>query len=309
VKKIIVHNPCNEHTKNYRNYNNFWDKLTLELRKKYDVIENRYYEFANSKPYQIKLLKGLCNNFSIQECDYVIEFVDSGDFYILSVSDRLSVTILDEQNNPHLKKVLLSQFNYESLKHHTKENILKYHPWIYFPQNVLDYEYFYKKRLNINTKIDKMFFRGTTTYRPITEFFDKKLIDGFNSIPNYLDELIKYKMGLSIAGVGELCYRDIEYMCIGIPFIRFEYLGLLNPKLIPNYHYISVGRPDDIPKHNGLSTDRLGLYEHAKMIEKKFLEVKDDFDFLNFVSNNSREYYETYLSENNVKYTLELLEL
>jgi hypothetical protein len=93
-------------------------------------------------------------------------------------------------------------------------------------------------------------------------------------------------------------------MAIGVPFIRFEYTTNLNPKLIPNYHYISIDRPSD------LVIDRLGNETHAAMIEKRFLEVKDDKEFLSFISKNAKEYYDTYLSRyNNVKHTLNLLEL
>ena len=310
MEKIIIHNPCNEYTRRYRNYNLFWDELTDELKKTYDVEENRYFEYANSKSFPVKLSKGISNNFALHECEFVIEFKNSGEFYVLSASDRLSTAMLNEQNNPYLKKVLISQFNYDYIKHHVKSNIEKYHPWIYFPQNVFDYESYYQKRKNSEDLIDKMYFRGTTSQRPILDYFDKNLVEGFNPITNYFDDMIKYRIGLSIAGVGELCYRDIECMCLGIPIIRFEYLSKLNPNLIPNYHYISVDRPDDIPTHNSLSTDRLGLEHHAKMIEQKFLEVKDNKEFLDFISKNAREYYETYLSnKNRIKHTLNLLEL
>ena len=309
MRKIIVHNPCNEHTRYYRNYNLFWDKLTEKLKEHFLVKENRYFQLANSQPYHVKLKNGTSNNFSLNECEYVIEFDDTGEFYVLSVSDRLSNAILTEHKNPFLKKVLVSQFNYDYLKHHVGEDINKYSSWIYFPQNVFDYESFYQKRKTIDSFIDKMYFRGTLNSRPIMKYFDKKYVEGFNPIGNYFDDLIKYKIGLSIAGVGEICYRDIEYMCLGIPLIRFEYLSELNPKLIPNYHYISVDRPNDIPKHNNLSTDRLGLEKHVKMIEDRFLEVKDDLELLKFISKNARDYYTTYLNENNVNYTIKMLSI
>jgi hypothetical protein len=308
-RKIIVHNPCNEHTRYYRNYNLFWDKLTEDLKKYFNVTENRFYEFANSNMFDVKLKKGKSPFFALHECEYVIEFEDTGDFYILSVSDRLSAAMLNERNNPHLKKVLVSQFNYDYLKSHVGNSIQKYSPWIYFPQEVFDYEEYHQKRKNVTSFIDKMYFRGTLSERPITNFLDKKYVEGFNPIKNYFEDLIKYKIGLSIAGVGELCYRDIEYMCLGIPFIRFEYLSELNPKLIPNFHYIAVERPSDIPTHNGLSTDRLGIEKHAKMLEKRFLEVKDDTNFLSFISKNARQYYDTYLNHNNINHTMNLLSI
>jgi hypothetical protein len=54
--------------------------------------------------------------------------------------------------------------------------------------------------------------------------------------------------------------------------------------------------------------DRLGGKEHAELIEQRFLEVKDDTEFLEFISKNGREYYNTYLNkDNNVYHTLNLL--
>ena len=311
MRKIIVHNPCNEHTRYFRNYNLFWDDLTDELKKRYEVIENRYYEFANQNRFQVDLKSQTCakGDFLLLECEYVIEMEDTGEFYVMCVSDNLTHATLNEKTNPNLKKVLISQFNrQEIISHVGKGNEDKYFPWIYFPCTIDDLEFFYEKRNLNNEFIDKMYFRGTSiSDRPLVTFIDEKYLNGYDPIggpSKYFDDLIKYKIGLSVSGRGELCYRDIEYMALGVPFIRFEYISELNPKLIPNFHYISVDRPIELVK------DRLGNFEHAKMIEKRFLEVKDDKEFLNFISNNAREYYITYLNrENNVNHTLNLLGL
>lgn len=311
MRKIIVHNPCNEHTRYFRNYNLFWDDLTDELKKRYDVTENRYYELANQQRFEVTLKNQTCpkGDFLLLECEYVIEFEDTGEFYVMCVSDDLSHATLNEKSNPLLKKVLISQFNRsEIISHVGTVNEDKYSPWIYFPCTVDDLEIHYNIRKTMNEYIDKMYFRGTSIAdRPIVTYIDQTYLNGYHPIGNpatYFNDLINYKIGLSIAGRGELCYRDIEYMALGVPFLRFEYISELNPKLIPNFHYISVDRPEDLVK------DRLGNFEHAKMIEKRFLEVKDDKEFLDFISKNARDYYTTYLNrENNVKHTLNLLGL
>ena len=33
--RLRIHNPCNEQTRYYRNYNLFWDELTDKLKEKY----------------------------------------------------------------------------------------------------------------------------------------------------------------------------------------------------------------------------------------------------------------------------------
>ena len=45
------------------------------------------------------------------------------------------------------------------------------------------------------------------------------------------------------------------------------------------------------------------------MIEDRFLEVKDDLELLKFISKNARDYYTTYLNENNVNYTIKMLSI
>lgn len=311
MRKIIVHNPCNEHTRYYRYYNLFWDDLTEELKKKYYVTENRYYEFANQQRFKVNLKNQTCGDdeFLLLECEYVIEFEDTGEFYIMSVSDSLTHAILNEKSNPLLKKVLISQFNRQEIMSHVGDTFIeKYSPWIYFPSSTNNLENYYEKRKTIDNFIDKMYFRGTSiSDRPIITHIDKNYITDYHPIGDqseYFDDLINYKIGLSVAGRGELCYRDIEYMALGIPFLRFEYISELNPNLIPNFHYISIDRPDN------LLIDRLGDFSHAKLIEKKFLEIKDDVDFLNFISKNAKNYFDMYLkTDNNVKYTLNLLKI
>jgi hypothetical protein len=311
MRKIIIHNPCNEHTRYFRDYNLFWDDLTDELKKRYKVTENRYYEFANSQRFTVELKNQTCpaSNFVLLECEYVIEFEDTGEFYVLSASDVLTHAILNEKSNDSLKKVLISQFRTEYFANHPDSySADKYKPWIYFPSQTLDLSEFYNKRKDIPNLIDKMYFRGTSIEdRPILKHLGKNVFEGPDIVggpESYFNDLINYKIGLAVGGRGELCYRDIEYMAIGIPFIRFEYTTELNPNLIPNYHYISVDRPE------GLVLDRAGNEEHAKMLEQRFLEVKDNKELLDFISTNAKEYYDTYFSRSvRVQHTLNLLGL
>jgi hypothetical protein len=316
MKNLIIHNPTNEYTKNYRSYNNFFDDLTEELKKKYNVKENRFFENSHFESMKVKLKKRTFEFLEILECEYIIEDDDTGEFYILSVSDQISSGILKEQKNPYLKKVLYSQYIPDQMVSHCKENVSKYYPWIYFPIRDNDYNKFYKKRLNSDGLISKMYFKGSESYRPIVNLISENILSdrksGFLSPDKYFEDICNYKIALSIGGAanGDICYRDVECMAMGIPLIRFDFVATLNPGLIPNYHYISIPLPPDLPIHNDVLKDRLGELKHAKLIEKRFNEIINNDIFLNFISKNAKEYYEKYLSEENrVKHTLKLLEL
>lgn len=312
MTKIRIHNPCNEQTRYYRRYNYFWDKFTDFLKTKFDVDENRYFENAHVERFKVNLSMGDSGQFLIQECEYVIENLENGEFVILSVSDELSYGTLSEKDNPRLKKVLISQFIPKKIEAHTDESYHKYSPWTYFQCDMTDLELYREKRNNLDKTIDKLYFRGDKRGRPILSYFN---VDYFYNPERtysdfYFDEVIKYTVGLSIAGVGEICYRDIEFMAIGIPFIRFEYQTVLNPPLIPNYHYISIPIDNSINRHNGIISDRLGGPEHARKIEQKFKDVVSNKEFLKFVSDNARRYYEdNILTDGMIQNTYKMLEI
>lgn len=312
-RRLIVHNPTNWHTRHYRNYNLFWDELTEELSKRYEVEENREWDDAHFGRYEIKLSKGISNEFLLLECEYVIEDKDTGEFWIMSVSDDLGYATMNEKRNPLCKKVLVSQFIDYKIKHHVGDNYDKYSPWIYFPSGLIDLESFYYKRKVTKDITPKMYFRGNMTQRPALKHYSDELLSCPEYAVNpdqYFMELIGYSAALSMAGVGELCYRDIECMAVGVPLIRFEFQAEMHEKLIPNVHYISVPYPEDMPRHNDVATDRLALEHHAKLIEERFKEVVDDVEFLSYISKNAREYYERNLSpKNRVNKTLEILGL
>lgn len=173
---------------------------------------------------------------------------------------------------------------------------------------------YYNMRKLKTTFIDKMVFRGNygslprnTVYTLLEPRFEPYFAGASTMNPHeYFIDVTNYKIGLSIPGAGEFCYRDVEYMAMGVPMLRFEYESNLTPPLIPNYHYISIPRPEGMD----YETERSGKPEYADMYLQRFLEVRNDEDFLKFIANNARQYYETWLSNTNrIKHTLNLMEI
>jgi hypothetical protein len=292
--ELIVHTPQNEDSSRYRYYNIFFKNFINFLKTKFIVEEDTYFEYANIQSYPVKLLNNDSSS-DLLECEMIIENKKTKEFFVLSVSDNLTGTILNHQSNPLCKKILVAQYNEKTIKNHLRGDFFeKFEPWIYFPSNEFDLDGKFQKRKEIETYIDKFCFWGTSMEdRKILSHFNPEIFDGGLPIGNfdsYSDTLIQYKMALSIAGRAEFCYRDIENFGMGIPIIRFEYENKMSVPLVPNYHYISIKRPDN------LVYDRLGEKEHAELIEKRFFEVKDDYEFLNFISKNARNYYENNLS-------------
>lgn len=159
--------------------------------------------------------------------------------------------------------------------------------------------------------IDKFVFKGNVTGLPrkVVPYLENcqyySGTDTYNMM-EYLEVVSRYKVGLCIPGAGEICHRDIEYMAMGVPMLKFEYMANLSPKLIPNVHYISIPRIDTHP----FEGERSGGQKYADLYIQRFLEVKDDKEFLQFISKNAMEYYDTYLRpENRVRHIFKLWEL
>ena len=78
-----------------------------------------------------------------------------------------------------------------------------------------------------------------------------------------------------------------------------------------NHVGIGIDTPEDYKSMGGiLAREREAEQRHADAYLKRYKEIKDDTVFLNFISNNARKYYETYLHpDTRVKHVVSLLEL
>jgi hypothetical protein len=179
-----------------------------------------------------------------------------------------------------------------------------------------NHNHFYNLRRfkDFNSLKDQLFWLSTTRREDPYKLYELGLCPAplglgnqLMSIENYLKQAIEYKVGLSISSNAELCYRDIEYMAIGLPMLRLEYFTPLDPPLIPDYHYISIPRGNFICNAR---QDRIGGDEYIEAYKKRFFEVKDDKEFLNFITKNAKEYYDAYCSpQNRIVHLVDRLEL
>lgn len=313
--RLRVHNPCNAQSRFYCTYNLIWDLLTERLARSFTVEENRRAQrtFPDVKDVRlatmdIQLQAGTTGKVRLRIHDYIIENLDNSEFVGLCYTDHLTVGMLQERANPKFLRALIAQW-LPSQIHAAKEHSHKYVPWLYCqmkPSPNLDV-YYYLRKYQTPQLIDKLCFRGQTSYRPIMAHFDPRYVMvSAAKVPldKYFAELITYKAALAVGGGGEFCFRDVECMAVGVPFIRFEYRAQMNPPLVPDVHYISVKRPA------GLDRDKEGGPAHARLLEQRFLEVKDDSALLARVAQSARDYYTRYLAlPAAVEHTMKLLNI
>jgi hypothetical protein len=119
---------------------------------------------------------------------------------------------------------------------------------------------------------------------------------------DHLNYLIHYRCSLSLPGGTEMCNRDIENFSIGVPVIRPNISISYDEPLIPNYHYISCY--DNCKYWNGYPS-YISYKDFALSVVDTWHRVKDNLDYLEFVSKNARLWYlKNCRIDNNMDYVL-----
>lgn len=122
---------------------------------------------------------------------------------------------------------------------------------------------------------------------------------------DYINEITKHKVALSLNGKGEVCHRDIEYFGSGTPNIRTTFRSEFHNTLVPNHHYIEV-KVRDIP-----TEDKVEYYKILKeRFWQRYSEVINDIDYLQFVADNARKWYlENGTIQKNTEINVSLIDL
>lgn len=140
---------------------------------------------------------------------------------------------------------------------------------------------------------------------------ESELYFGAGPIPfeHYLQESVQFELALSIGGgggalCGDLCFRDIEMFGIGIPLMRPTLMVETSDPLIPDFHYVAVDAAYDA-EYRYANPDDL-----SKRIAARYHEVIGNKEFLEFVKNNAKNWYENNISYPKITYNiLKLLNL
>ena len=307
----------------------FFRKFDNYLSKFFDVDVVNYNKDGETFSGRIDLqseISSFGNTPPISDVEYVIENLDTKDIKVLSFTEYFTHYVSHFAKSDSCSKVLLTHFNWTNryewfTREQSIKDIDKVRPWIFLSFKEFDYDHYRKLREEKTKFDDKLFYLGSgiDSYRKcVKEVEDKGYLQktGGYSFETYLDKMISSKVGLShyldldkyttpFDHPGEFCYRDIEYMAVGLPFIRIEYKDSVHDPLIPNYHYISIPR-----EHAYVAWEKNKEVGVADLYIQKYLQVKDDQRFLNYISKNQKDWFDRNIKSPNIEnLTFELLEL
>lgn len=285
-----------------------WDREHLSYFRRFtEYLQTKFT--VEVKTYKPKETLDLCVDIpsfdkpKISDVDFVIENTELKKIKIFSFTEYFLHYLTHWSKSEHVDSIHLGHFSYHWLYNWCKSdnnlhNIHKIKPFTYLSYTPFDPIPYRDKREN-----DKLFFLGSgiNSYRETVKIVNEKgylqpLVNVDHK--NYLELLSKQKIALShyldlnknvsyYEHTGEVCYRDIEMMALGIPFIRMEFRDTTYEPMLPNVHYIPILREDCF-----VAYEKNGNEGVADLYIKKYLEVKDDTDYLDYISKNQIEWYD-----------------
>jgi len=218
-------------------------------------------------------------------------------------SERVRVAI-EESKKPEdqINYHLLRPYSQGHTKFPTHSRRIVY-PFTYFPYRLgdeaCDLDQYYNTRIPIEFRPTALGFRGMIygnrlyTSQLISEP-DIEITGNLLEFNMYFQEMASLTCVLSLSGMGEICNRDIEAMAVGTPVLRPALADSeCDDPLIPDYHYIAFDyerSPITVRQNFG---DPLGndFSLVAESLVRRWNEVKTDYEFLEFVGENARQWY------------------
>ena len=255
--------------------------------------------------------------FITENPDIECSYINSSKFYNGNPSGIYSAQIMTITNLDTKKYLIISywdrpiEMTWDGNGWDTKNRVelisssgakpeMNFTPYSYLPYSIVFEDLSLKsKKMNEKEK-NELEFRGFLYNERLSlskigdiKISDKKIFP----FETYFDDLTNNKICLSLNGAGEICNRDIEILSARSALLRPELKLQFHNKLIPNYHYISFEMDNDPVILNKIILDR-------------YNEVKDDVEFLKYISENGYQWYlENGTIDSNVKILKEIIDI
>ena len=260
-------------------------------------------EIINAQSFTIHPEGDQVQDIPVRDSIAIIQNNDTGMYSVIDCHDWIKPddTKLIVQDT-RCRKVLKCQYHKSYFKKQVYDKIV---PWTYFDRYWPQNEDVLTSTRSIKPSINKLYFRGIIWGHRgdiLDELIRRGIMNNDYSpidFDQYHKECSEHLIMLSLSGLADVCHRDIEGFASGRCILRPTIQNMFHNNLIPDYHYINVDF--------GLQTNPV---EAAEKIERRFNDVVNDRDFLNFVAKNAMDWYDGNVSIKNVlKFTASLLEL
>jgi hypothetical protein len=281
--------------------------MRLEFR-----FENPHTDWA-----VLHVFKKYYEQFINENPNIICSYVNSSKFYDGNPSGIYSAQLMTITNLDTKKYLIISywdrpiEMTWDGNGWDTKNRVelisssgakpeMNFTPYSYLPYSIVFEDLSLKSKKMDEKEKNELEFRGFLYNERLSlskigdiNISDKKIFP----FETYFDDLTNNKICLSLNGAGEICNRDIEILSARSALLRPELKLQFHNKLIPNYHYISFEMDNDPIILNKIILDR-------------YYEVKDDVEFLKYISENGYQWYlENGTIDSNVKILKEIIDI
>jgi len=281
--------------------------MRLEFR-----FENPHTDWA-----VLHVFKKYYEQFINENPNIICSYVNSSKFYDGNPSGIYSAQLMTITNLDTKKYLIISywdrpiemtwegngwdtQYRVELISSSGSNPKMNFTPYSYLPYSIVFDELSKNSKKIEDKEKNELEFRGFLYNERLSlskigdiNISDKKIFP----FETYFDDLTNNKICLSLNGAGEICNRDIEILSARSALLRPELKLQFHNKLIPNYHYISFEMDNDPVILNKIILDR-------------YYEVKDDVEFLKYISENGYQWYlENGTIDSNVKILKEIIDI
>ena len=242
------------------------------------------------------------NNFRLRHC-LLIEH-ENKTFKVIDWDDRDNPGKYDAREivkSPLCQFVLKCQYSRMRILHP------KVRPFFYFDKtdpDVLSQNIpAYRQTPRTETKL---YWRGNNHLgrQKVFDLLSDLLSPNYNELAErdvYFQEMSQHVMAISLPGLGRSCHRDFEAFAVGTVVLMPTFHNQFAEPLVADEHYVAAEIGCDLQKHPQQAADRL---------RERYLQVKDNHDFLQFVRGNAEAYYDQFIRyDASAKMMIRLLEL
>jgi hypothetical protein len=225
----------------------------------------------------------------------VIENDENKKYILISYWDRLSDVLvnLDGPARTHFDPENCVEILTSAGVHDPKVAGMPYTPFTFVTTSrrvEWQIEKMYRSKV-IKTIPEKLKFKGFLydfrEHLSLDDRFDVRNKDKYAE--EYIEELATERISLGLHGAGETCPRDMEMLGLGNVMVRKNIVANYHNPLIPDVHYAGV-EWKDIPYDMYYQRDDYWK-ELANRYYDKFQQIKNDEEYLNYVSQNARQWY------------------
>lgn len=285
-----------------------WETYFVNRINKYLTAQGFKVSIKEKMKFNLDITDSIDNWYGVVRKNIIIQNNRTEQFFTIDHADQCNEISEDLASHPLCISILKCQYRkgfYGKWEHMVSA----------FTYGVKEWNKYFNLReylIKVPKEKNQMYFKGNENGRKhiLVNLLEKGLINKDYGLrthngggrlkatqEEYLKNMAKRKIALSLPGIGNFCHRELEAFGIGVPVLMPILKNQYYNALIPDIHYIAI--------NNSVIGDHLITEDHkikrytkqeeellCKMIREKYENVINNEDYLKHISNSATSWFE-----------------